>query len=219
VRIHASNTYFFVDMFDYLKVNIPSYEIRVREYIAEIQKELRHEESRSKDTSKSKIKAKVEPKHEMKSVMDRLESRKLVDILSKGWDAPENFELVSRLLINRRAYTEEHEMPTVRVEELDDLDEDEAEEDTTPLKPAPLREDDTPFEFLYEYMLDDVSELYEAETERANSGANDNEDAGGNGFSVRIMDMMDERYQLRAVEKEIHGKSLFGKAGVVCVRC
>lgn len=187
-----------------LKPTFPiSYYVRVREYIAEIQKELQ-----LKEGQKSKLNITSEPKEEMKSVMDRLESRKLVDILSKGWEADENKELVKHLLANRLAYVEKFEMPSVRVEELDDGDES-GDENYSHSKSSTIIERDSPFETLYEYMLDDISELYEEETSRMD--ARDGKEEGDNSFSGRIMAMMDAKYQLHAVEKELRGQQSFGK--------
>mmetsp|Transcript_29363 Transcript_29363/g.49563 ORF Transcript_29363/g.49563 Transcript_29363/m.49563 type:complete len:630 (+) Transcript_29363:140-2029(+) len=180
---------------------------KVREYIAEIQKELQ-----LKEGQKSKLNITSEPKEEMKSVMDRLESRKLVDILSKGLEADENKELVKHLLANRLAYVEKFEMPSVRVEELDDDDES-GDENYSHSKSSTIIERDSPFETLYEYMLDDISELYEEETSRMD--ARDGKEEGDNSFSGRIMAMMDEKYQLHAVEKELRGQQSFDWRGTL----
>lgn len=180
---------------------------KVREYIADIQKELLLKEGQKSKSSNTSAQ-----KEEMKTVMDRLESRKLVDILSKGWEADENKELVRRLLANRLSFIEKFEMPSVRVEELDN-DDDNDDEDNSLLKTNTVIEKDTPFETLYEYMLDDISELYEAETRRME--VREEKGDRDNGFSGRIMGMMDEKYQLHDVEKELRDQHSFDWRGTL----
>jgi hypothetical protein len=206
---------------------------RVRTYISEIQKELRLEERRLQHPSKLKKSKQAPPvsvdqsKDEMKSVMDRLESRQLADILSKGWDSSENQDLVGRLLANRVEYADAHEMPPVRVEELDE-DEDSEEEEGEGSGDAPAREEDSPFEALYEHLVDDLAEMYSEEVRRAaergagagagtltggeaGAGAGAGSEAEDDSFSGRIMAMMDEKYQLRAVERELRDANRYGE--------
>lgn len=206
----------------------------VREYIAEIQKELQLEEQQQqKSKQKYRLKPQRDPScskisspdadkgggaEEMKAVMDRLESRKLVNILSNGWEDSANADLVARLLANRILYFEEHEMPTERVEELDGEDDDDDDEgDGGGIENARSRQDmerDSPYEALVEYMVDDMSALYEEEVAKPVSGVEEAES-----FSDRIMAMMEEKYQLRAVEKALRARNAYGEYYCFVVWC
>lgn len=178
--------------------------VRVREYIGEIQKEIllegeikRGHRVVSEPTKVDGVASAGQNKNDMKAVMDRMESRKLVDILSKEWDTPGNQDLVDLLLQNRIKYSEQHEMPAARVEELDEYsDEDELDAERSGVSSSASvldMEKDTPFEALREFMVDDICELYNREL--AEEGQ----------VAERIMDMMDEKYQLKAVEKKLRG--------------
>ena len=198
---------------------------RVREYIAEVQKELKLTEQRQPQ-QRSKVASLASPgpdkeANQMKAVMDRLESRKLVDILSQGWDSADNADLVSRLLANRIQFADEHEMPSERVEVLDDEDDDDEEEEeeegegrgdgTGKSRSLAGMERDSPYESLYEHMVDDMSVLYEEEVARMGGGGGEAMQQPGDNFSERIMTMMEEKYQLRAVEQAMRDANKYGE--------
>jgi hypothetical protein len=189
----------------------------------DIQKELKLEEKQQQQQQQQqqqhRLRTRSQPAPQdsdrMKAVMDRLESRKLVDILSKGWGDAENKELVSRLLSTRLAYAEQHEMSFDRVEALDDDhdhddedDDDDGDSGPTSSHKKDIMEKDSEFETLYEYMVDDMSVLYEAEVTRAS--ADDGSDDQHENFSERIMALMEEKYQLRAVEKALREENKHG---------
>lgn len=159
----------------------------VRNYIIEVQNEMRrkNEESSVKQFGESSLAADKENDDDVKSVIDRVECKKLVDILCDGWDSPDNHELVSRLLSNRYEHYMQHE---VLNEEVDI---------------APMNENNaSPFESLHEYMLHDIGLLYGEHI------AQNSEDEGVSNakFSQRIMEMMEEKYHLGAVERDIRNQ-------------
>ena len=176
---------------------------RVRGYIADIQKELRLDEMREHSHLKKKRRGPNDG-DKMKAIMDRIESRKLVDILSKDWDKEENNELVSQLLSNRLMYSEQNEMPEIRVEEIDNEDEDSGDDK---FRDEKVMEYDTEYESLYEHMVEDVSILYDNEIARMSQESSKHQ---ADTFSDRIMNMMEEKYKLRSVEKELREKQGLG---------